>query len=136
MKKWLGVGIVIGAAIVLVVGAAVAQMGMRPWASGGRAPEWAMGPGGGPEPMWGYSCPGLAASTESTVNEDTAKQIAQKYAEQYLKGFTVDKVLPFTGMRGVTMYSVELKGPNGEFRAVYVNPWGGVMPFAGPWHRG
>src|SRR5690349_20947977 len=53
MKKWLGVGIVIGTVIVLVVGVAVAQMAMRPWAYGGPGPGWAMGPGGGPGSVWG-----------------------------------------------------------------------------------
>ena len=33
----------------------------------------------------------------------------------YLKGFTVDKVLPFTGMMGA-MYSVELKGLKDDVR--------------------
>jgi len=47
----------------------------------------------------------------------------------------VDKVLAFTGMRGWTAYSVELKGSKDEVRILHVNPWGGVMPFGGPGHR-
>jgi hypothetical protein len=91
--------------------------------------------------MGGYGCamgygagsgPGVAGSA---VTEDQAKQEAQQYADKYLKGFTVDKVLPFTGM-GMAMYSVELKGPQGEIRTLHVNPWGAVMPYGGPWRRG
>jgi hypothetical protein len=69
------------------------------------------------------------------VTEEQAKQLAQQYTDQYLKGFTVDKVLPFTGMGGMTMYSVEMNGPKDEVRILHVNPWGNVMPFAGPWRR-
>ena len=54
---------------------------------------------------------------------------------EYLKGFTVEKVLPFTGMHG-TMYSVELKGPQDEVRTFHINPWGNVMPFGGPQRMG
>ena len=53
---------------------------------------------------------------------------------EYLKGFTVEKVLPFAGGRG-TAYSVELKGPNDEVRVLHVNPFGAVMPFGGPGRR-
>ena len=67
------------------------------------------------------------------MGPDDAKQAAQQYAERYLKGCTVEKVLPFTGMGGMTMYSVELKGPNNDCRTLHVNPWGNVMPFGGPW---
>ena len=69
-------------------------------------------------------------------DEPKAKELAQSYANQYLQGFTVDKVLPFSGMGGMTMYSVELKGPKDEVRTLHVNPWGQVMPFRGPWRRG
>ena len=68
------------------------------------------------------------------ISEDQAKELAQQYADQYLKGFTVERVLPFTG-RGGTMYSVELKGPEGQVRSFHVNPWGNVMPFGGPMRR-
>jgi hypothetical protein len=71
-----------------------------------------------------------------TVDEKKAKELPQSYATQYLQGFTVDKVLPFTGMGGMTMYSVELKGPRDEVRVLHVNPWEQVMPFGGPWRRG
>lgn len=93
--------------------------------------------------MGGYGCPGMMGygagwgqmAPGAAVTEDQAKQLAQQYAEKYLKGFTVDKVLPFTGM-GMTMYSVGLKGPQGETRTLHVNPSGGVMPYGGPWRRG
>jgi hypothetical protein len=94
-----------------------------------------MGPGG---QEGGYGCPGAAGSgqTEATaVTEEQAKDLAQQYADRYLKGFTVDKVLPFTGRRGATMYAVELKGPKDEMRILHVNPWGNVMPFGGPGRR-
>jgi hypothetical protein len=61
------------------------------------------------------------------ISIDQAKDIAQQYTEKYLKGFTVERVLPFTGMRH-TMYGVELKGPKGEVRYLHVNLWGAVMP--------
>ena len=65
------------------------------------------------------------------MSPDNAKQTALRYADRYLKGFSVDKVLPFTGMGGVTMCSVELKGPDNGLRTVHVNQWGQVMPFGG-----
>jgi hypothetical protein len=90
-----------------------------------------MGPGmmGG----WGYGNPGPPAygtppPAQSQLTVDQAKQLAQQYADAYLKGFTVDKVLPFNMPMG-TAYSVELKGPKDEVRILHVNPWGNVMPF-------
>ena len=56
------------------------------------------------------------------------------YADKHLKGFTVDRVLPFTERHG-GVYSVELEGPQDEVRTFHVNPWGNVMPFGGPRHR-
>lgn len=100
-----------------------------------------MGRGGGP--MWGGAgaagCPGMAAATDeqtaTPITEEKAKALAQEYADAYLQGFTVDKVLPFRG-RHHTMYSVELKGPGDEVRVLHVNPFGNVMPFGGPQRRG
>jgi|GEM_PF-836031 len=107
-----------------MMGAGPGIMGMGP----GRT--WA-GPGAGGCPMAGGG-----TATPTAITEEKAKDLAQDYADKYLgKGFTVEKVLPFTGMRG-TMYSVELKGPNEEFRVLHVNPWGNVMPFGGPARRG
>jgi hypothetical protein len=81
----------------------------------------------------GYNNPEYAAP--EGVSIDKAKQIAKEYTEKYLPGFTVERVLPFTGMRH-TMYGVELKGAKDEVRYLHINPWGGVMPFAGaPWAR-
>jgi hypothetical protein len=82
-------------------------------------------------------CPmaGSAGTVETAaVTEDRARELAQEYADRYLKGFTVERVLPFAGMRG-TAYSVELKGPEGQVRTFHVNPWGTVMPFGGPGRR-
>jgi hypothetical protein len=78
-------------------------------------------------------CPGYGSTgygpAEAGISADKAKEIAKEYTDKYLKGFTVERVLPFTGMRH-TMYGVELKGPKDEVRYLRINPWGGVMPFA------
>ena len=151
MKKLLGVSAAV-AVLVLMGGVAVAQMG---WGYGpGMMGPGMMGPGMGMGPGmmmgqgWqggGYPCGGMGwygqgqygqGQAPTVQNPDNAKQTAQQYADQYLKGFTVDKVLPFSGMGGMAMYSVEMKGPNNELRTLHVNPWGQVMPFGGPWHRG
>jgi hypothetical protein len=68
------------------------------------------------------------------VTEENAKALAKQYADTYLKGYTVERVLPFAGM-GMTMYQAELKGPNNETRILHINPWGNVMPFGGPQAR-
>jgi len=144
MKRFLGMAVV--AAVVLVLaGEGLAQMGGPGWGPmHGHMGAW-MGQGGGfaGRGMMGgqagaWNCPGLAAASGAAeagaITEDKAKELAQQYADQYLKGFTVERVLPFTGMRG-TMYSVELKGPEGQVRTLHVNPWGNVMPFGGPGRR-
>ena len=82
-------------------------------------------------------CSGMAAMGQSqaaAITEEQAKTLAQQYADQYLKGFVVERVLPFTMGRG-TMYTVELKGPDGQVRTFHVNPRGNVMPFGGPGRR-
>jgi hypothetical protein len=133
MKRFLMVAIAVAASAVLA-GTALAQM---PYGGMGRG-MW--GGGMGPGMMGGGgqgNCPGFAASGQASagqISEDQAKELAQKYADQYLQGFTVERVLPFTG-RGGTMYSVELKGPEGQVRSFHVNPWGNVMPFGGPMRR-
>ncbi|MBI2999087.1 MAG: hypothetical protein HYY46_11685 [Deltaproteobacteria bacterium] len=137
MKKLLGV-IVVGLGLVALAGVATAQWRMGPGAGG----FGGMGPGmmgyrgsrGGPGPGAGYGCPGYEATT-AQITEDKAKELAQQYADQYLKGFTVERVLPFTGMRH-SMYAVELKNQQGELRTLRINPFGNVMPFGGPWSRG
>jgi len=136
MRRFLMVALPVGVVALLVVGVAFAQMGggmgMGPGAMGGGM----MGGGmmGGTTGQAG--CPGMAATgtTATQITEEKAKELAQQYADQYLKGFTVEKILPFTGMHG-TMYSVELKGPQDEVRTFHVNPWGNVMPFGGPGRR-
>ena len=92
---------------------------------------WGTGPdttGPAEAPCWQA---GAAGATATQVTEQKAKELATDYATKYLPGFTVDKVLPFTGMHH-TMYQVELKGPQGELRTLHINPWGQVMPF-GPY---
>jgi len=138
MKRFLTVALAVGMSLALA-GAAFAQMGgpgmtMR----GGWAGHGMMG---GPAMMGGpgqSGCPGMAGFGQehaaAQVTEEQAKTLAQQYADQYLKGFKVDKVLPFAG-RGGAMYSVELKGPEGQVRTLHVNPWGNVMPFGGPFGR-
>jgi hypothetical protein len=129
-KKLVSAGLAV-AVLVLLSGAALAHgPGMR---GGGPGPmgHGMMGAGGGH-----WNCPGFAAGggTAPQVTEEKAKELAQGYADAYLKGFTVDKVLPFAGRQG-TAYSVELKGPEGQVRTFHVNPWGQVMPFGGPGYR-
>ena len=129
MKRVLSVAMAV-AVVAALSGPAFAQM-RGSW--GGGYGYMMGGPGPGAAPGW---CPMFPAQTEAAaVTEDRAKELAQAYADQYLKGFTVDRVLPFNGRRG-TMYSVELKGPAGEVRTFHVNPWGNVMPFGGPARRG
>lgn len=118
----------------LVLGVAVYAQGPGygpGWGRGG--PGWGWGHGMGPGMMGGYYGPYGTPEygpTAEGISIDQAKEVAKQYTEKYLKGFTVEKVLPFTGMRH-TMYGVELKGPEGEVRYLHINPWGGVMPFAG-----
>jgi len=131
MKRFLTVALAMGMTLALA-GAAVAQMGGPGMMMRG---GWA-GPGmmGGPGE---FGCPMMAygqGQAAAQVTEEQAKTLAQQYADQYLKGFKVDKVLPFAG-RGGAMYSVELTGPEGQVRTLHVNPWGNVMPFGGPFGR-
>jgi hypothetical protein len=136
MKRILSVAVT---AVVLaaMTGVAFAWMGggHMGYGMGGRM----MGPGPMGGPMMGgpgaAGCPGWAGATAGEpVTEQKAKTLAQEYADKYLKGFTVEKVLPFAGRRGMA-YSVELKGPNDETRVLHVNPFGAVMPFGGPGRR-
>jgi uncharacterized transporter YbjL len=125
MKRLVSMTIAL-ALLVVTAGVALAFMGT------GRPMGMGMGPGamgGGPA-----NCPGLTATPQAQVTEEQAKELAQKYAETYLKGFTVERLLPFTGMHH-TMYNVELKGPTGETRTLHVNPQGNVIPFGGPLAR-
>jgi hypothetical protein len=137
MKRIVTAALVVGVSLA-VAGAAFAQMG---------GPGYMGGPGMMMRGGWAghgmmagpgqFGCPMAAASQQQAatqVTEEQAKAAAQQYADQYLKGFTVERVLPFTGRRGV-MYQVELKGPDGQVRTMHVNPWGNVMPFGGPGRR-
>lgn len=126
MKKLLSVVAVVGGLALVTVAFAHGP--------GGYGGGSGMGPGmmGGQFGPGANGCPGFAAAAQTqAITTEQAETLAQQYADQYLKGFTVDKVLPFTGMHH-TMYSVELKGPNNEIRTLHINPWGNVIPFAGP----
>ncbi len=88
----------------------------------------------------GYECAGadmgswmIGPFNTAQITQEKAKDIAQRYANSYLKGFTVKTVSPVTGMMGMTMYSVDLRGPNDDVRTLYVNPWGVVIPVGGSW---
>ena len=130
MKKLLGT-IALAGAFLLLGGAAMAQWGGGPGRGyGGMGPG--MMRGGGPGWMAGGGPCAGATNAAAEITEDKAKELATAYADQYLKGFTVERVLPFTG-RFHTMYSVELKNAAGEVRTLHVNPFGNVMPFGGPW---
>lgn len=124
------------ALVAVLAGAALAQgPGWGPMMGGG-------GMGFGPRMMGSaaggsgqMACPGwsgsAAAAPSEQITEDKAKELATEYVNKYFKGFTVERVLPFTG-RLHTMYQVELKGPKGETRYLHVTPWGGVRPFGSP----
>jgi hypothetical protein len=81
--------------------------------------------------------PGMhgGAMHATQISEEQAKAIAQKYVDEQLTGFTIEKVVPSTSMPR-TMYTVELKGPKGENKTLHVSPFGHVMPFPKPQHKG
>jgi len=151
MKKLIG-GIIVAVAVLGVGAWAMADppggfrggSGMGPGMMGGGMGPGMMGGGMGPGTMYGGGTgPGAAGPggapcwqgtttgpTAAPVTDEKAKEIATEYTTKYLPGFTVDKVLPFTGMHSNhTMYQVELKGSKGETRTLHINPWGQVMPF-------
>lgn len=110
-------------AVLLVIGVALAQLH---GSHGGGLHGAIMGGGmghGGPS--------GHFQGSAAEVTEEKARELAQQYAEQYLAGFKVEQILPSTGM-GHTMYWVELKNSDGEFRSLHITPFGGVMPFSDP----
>lgn len=130
--------------LALAVGAAVYAQ-----SPGDYGPGWGMGyghgmgwgPGMGPGMMRGGVGPcghwGGPGAAQPQITEENAKTTAQQYADKYLKGYKVERVLPFASMGpGMTMFQAELTGPNGEARVLHVNPWGNVMPFGGPQARG
>ena len=163
MKRWFGLATGI-ALVALLDGAAFAQGGWgQPYGCGsGYGMGWGMGPGMMGSGMgWGQMGPGMmgpgmgsgqmgpgmmgpgmgqmgmmGSGGGAQITEERAKELAQQYASNYFKGYTLDKVLPMTNGMGMTMYSAELKGPQGDLRILHVNPWGGVMPYGGPWRRG
>jgi len=137
MKRLVSVVLAI-AVVTVLAGAAWAFMGPgggRPMGMGGGM--MGMGPGHGASGAGpgASGCPGMTgtgpAVAPAQITEEKAKEVAKAYVEKYFQGFTVERVLPFTGMHH-TMYTVELKGPKGETRTLHINPWGNVMPFGGP----
>jgi len=131
MKKLLS-AVAVAGGLALLSGVAGAQWGGGPGGRFGGMGPCMMGRGG-----WmagGPPCAGVTGAA-SEITDEKAKELATAYADKYLKGFAVERVLPFTG-RIHTMYSVELKNGAGEVRTLHVNPWGNVMPFGGPWARG
>ena len=115
-------------ALVILVGLAIAH----PVAGPGTGSWGWMGPG----MMGGWEGhPGWSTTNTPEITDEKAKELAQKYADQYLTGFKVERVLPFAGMHH-TMYSVELKNAESEIRTLHINPFGGVMPYGSPWRRG
>jgi hypothetical protein len=134
MKKLFS-AIAVAGGLTLLAGSAMAQWGGGPGAGrfGGMGPGM-MG-GGGRGWMTGVAPCAQATEAAAEITEEKAKELATAYADKYLKGFTVERVLPFTG-RFHTMYSVELRNDAGEARTLRVNPYGNVMPFGGPWRRG
>jgi hypothetical protein len=132
MKKILN-SLAVAGGLTLLSGAALAQWGGGPGRGyGGMGPGMMRGGG----PGWTAGNPPCADVTGATteITEEKAKELATAYADKYLNGFTVERVLPFTG-RFRTMYSVELKNSAGEIRTLHVNPFGNVMPFGGPGRR-
>jgi hypothetical protein len=132
MKTVLTVAVTI-AAMVALAGAALAFMrpGHGPGAMG-HGMMMHMGPhmmGQVAGPMGPGMGHGMVSATQ--VSEDQAKAIAQKYVDEQLIGFTIENVVPSTGMPR-TMYTIELKGPKGESKTLHVSPFGHVMPFAMP----
>ena len=135
MKKVLAVVVAI-AAVVVVAHAALAFMGPGHRPAMGHAMMMQMGPrtmAQGTGPMGPGMHRGAMGATQ--VSEDEAKAIAQKYVDEQLKGFTIDKVIPSTGMPR-TMYTVELKGPKAERKTLHISPFGHVIPFPMPQHQG
>jgi hypothetical protein len=139
MKRILGVTLTV-AVVITLAGWAFAFMGGGPGAPLGSGGMMGMGPGMMGGGMMGGAtgqagCPGMTAAgtpaSTAPITEEKAKELAIGYAEKYLKGFTVERVLPLSGMH-MAMYQAELKGPGGETRVLHINPWGGVMPFGGP----
>jgi len=133
MKRILSVVLAV-AVVGVLAGVALAQ-GPGGWGAGPWGGMMGMGPGMmGARGPGQAGCPGLTGAgpgTQTQITEEKARELAQQYTDQYLKGFTIERVLPFTGMHH-TMYNVELKGPKGEIRTLHVNPWGNVIPFGGP----
>jgi hypothetical protein len=136
MKTLLTVTVTI-AAMVVLAGAALAFM--APGHGPGRMGHGTMMQMGshmmaqGAGPMG----PGMhgGAMNATQVSEDQAKTIAQKYVDEQLRGYTIEKVVPSTGMPR-TMYTVELKGPKGESKTLHISPFGHVMPFPVPLRQG
>lgn len=112
MRKFLGASVAV-VILAVLIGVAVAHMRGGPWRGmrGGMGHRFSM--------------------TATQITDEKAKELAERYADKYLAGFKVERILPSTGMPH-TMYSVELKNAKGELRSIHITPFGGVMPFSGP----
>jgi hypothetical protein len=123
------------AAVFVVAHAAIAFMGLghgRGMGHGMMGPYMMAQAGGGPI---GPGMHGPGAMHGAQITEDQAKAIGQKYVDEQFKGFTIDKIVASTGMPH-TMYTIELKGPQGETKTLHVSPFGHVMPLSSPLTRG
>ena len=85
------------------------------------------------EGRWVRACTAARWPMHATqVSEEQAKAIAQKYVDEQLKGYTIEKVIPSSGMPR-TMYTVEAPGlPKRESKTLHISPFGHVMPFLVP----
>jgi len=142
MKKLL-VFVVAGVVLVGLTGLAAARwggpMGTGPgpammgqgWTTAG----WHHGGGmmgvGHHGPGWGMmgGCPWWGGPTATQITQDQAKELAEKYAQIYFPGYTVEKVEGFPMPHG-TAYLAELKGPKGETARIHIGPFGHVMASA------
>jgi hypothetical protein len=134
MKRLTTMAMVVGLVLAFVSIAAAQHPGWGRMGMGGgpmMGARGAMGGGPGGCPMAGTWGAGATNEPAAAVTEDKAKEIAAEYVAKYMTGYTIERVLPFSG-RFRTAYQVELKGPKGETRLLHVNPWGGVRPFGGP----
>jgi hypothetical protein len=94
--------------------------------------RWEQGPGSQWDQGIGSASPGsqgMAVPGPTQVTDEKARELAQGYADRYLKGFTVQRILPFNGHRGAR-YAVDLKDARGEARTLIVGPRGNVRPAA------
>lgn len=129
--------LLITAGIILAAGAAFAASGYGPGYGMGAGMGGGYGMMGGQGRGAGYGCPGYGVNGKGAVQQGDVKPItkedAQKKVDAYiatnLKGYKVEKVQDFDGMRG-TMYNFFVKDASGNKFVLRMNPWGYIMgPF-------